>query len=380
MRKKEPAYPFQNLSLEDLPGECWEDIEGFDGEYQISSFGRVKSLRRWRNNGTNGGYYTTERIRRQSVRKSKNRLLGQYTYTIGVTFKRNGISISRSTARYVYATFIKPFDLNDWNQTISYKDGDGRNLHYENLFMTNRSGLNKRSRQLKRCRSWFEQYRLPIRQLTMDGKLIASYVSLQEAAERTGIYFTAIAACVDGRIHQSHGSRWESPLKEKVPVISPGNKKQPFNEYLWRKLGKPRTSRTNPIAAFDLRLKDRKGERWKPVEGLENSFLISNFGRVKSLPRFKEGKLTVWIKGEIKRLVPDGGPNKSPTSLLTSLTKNGKKFQRSVARLVYHHFVKKIDLDDRRIQIGYKNGKYYDLSPKNLFLSRVPGKASTAGR
>jgi hypothetical protein len=38
--------PHQNLSLEDMEGEIWKDIQGYEGYYQISSFGRVKSLSR----------------------------------------------------------------------------------------------------------------------------------------------------------------------------------------------------------------------------------------------------------------------------------------------------------------------------------------------
>lgn len=36
-----------SLDLRDLPGEVWEDIEGFEGKYQVSNKGRVKSLDRW---------------------------------------------------------------------------------------------------------------------------------------------------------------------------------------------------------------------------------------------------------------------------------------------------------------------------------------------
>jgi hypothetical protein len=38
--------PYQNFSLDDMQGEVWKDIEGYEGHYQISSFGRVKSLGR----------------------------------------------------------------------------------------------------------------------------------------------------------------------------------------------------------------------------------------------------------------------------------------------------------------------------------------------
>lgn len=37
---------YQNLSLEDLPNEEWKDIVGYEGLYQVSNLGRVKSLQR----------------------------------------------------------------------------------------------------------------------------------------------------------------------------------------------------------------------------------------------------------------------------------------------------------------------------------------------
>ena len=33
-----------NLNLNNLPDEKWEDIIGFEGLYQVSSYGRIKSL------------------------------------------------------------------------------------------------------------------------------------------------------------------------------------------------------------------------------------------------------------------------------------------------------------------------------------------------
>ena len=36
------CYPFM---LEDLDGEIWRDIKGFEGHYQISNYGRVKSFK-----------------------------------------------------------------------------------------------------------------------------------------------------------------------------------------------------------------------------------------------------------------------------------------------------------------------------------------------
>jgi len=365
---KKNIWPYQNKLQKDLPGELWKDIPGFDGEYEISNMGRVKSLRRWRASGRHTGYYTKEKILQQHVRRKKNQVIGKYTYTVSNTLKKNGKSISKVTARYVYHVFADSFDLENKSLMISYKDFEGRNLHYENLFMTNRSDIQKKSYRSKRSQPKFCEYRLPVRQVAMNGKIIASYVSLKEAEEKTGIGLTAIAACVDGRTYQSHGFRWISPSKKAVHPIAQGDSKKYFNEYLWKKLGKPRTSRAIPIAALNLHPENMKGERWKPIEGLEDAFLISNLGRVKALPRFKEGKMQVWTKGKVKRLIPDGKTSKPTSCLLASFTKKGKKIQQSVGRLVYHHFSKRIDLSNSKVRIGYKNKKHYDLDFKNLFL------------
>lgn len=44
-----PPEHWKNLSLVDIEGEEWKDVVGWEGLYQISNMGRVKSLSRWRN-------------------------------------------------------------------------------------------------------------------------------------------------------------------------------------------------------------------------------------------------------------------------------------------------------------------------------------------
>jgi hypothetical protein len=54
--------PHKNLSLEDIEGEIWKDIEGFEGCYQISNFGRVKSCKRYVRHPKGGELLKKERI------------------------------------------------------------------------------------------------------------------------------------------------------------------------------------------------------------------------------------------------------------------------------------------------------------------------------
>lgn len=64
MKKK--LLPYQNLSLENIEDEIWKDIQGYDGYYQVSNFGRVKSLSR--NVFCGMGYYIKkEKILKQSL-------------------------------------------------------------------------------------------------------------------------------------------------------------------------------------------------------------------------------------------------------------------------------------------------------------------------
>jgi hypothetical protein len=335
MNKK--SYPYQILSLKDLQGEEWRDVPGFDAEYEVSNFGRIKSLRRWRNAGRNQGYYTKEIIRKPILRPSKNNSLNNNTYSIGITLKQDGSSVTTSTARYVYYTFVKPFDLADDKLLISYKDFNGLNLHYKNLILTTRREIMKRVHSANRIHISTKE---KVNQLGLDGKRLATYNSLTEAAFMNGFSISGIRACALGKIFQHKGFKWQYVTR--FSDIEPKQKKAVpiFNKYLWKKLRRPKTFHSNPIPTLNLSPDTLKGEKWKPIEDLDEAYWISNYGRVKTISRFKKGNLNVWTKAIMKRLIPDGKPHHPTSCLLVQLSRNGKKYQQSVGRLVYYYFVK----------------------------------------
>ena len=57
--------PHQNFSLEDMEGEIWKDIEGFEGYFKISNLGRIKSLP-WT---YTGGKYNCLMTKKEFIRK-----------------------------------------------------------------------------------------------------------------------------------------------------------------------------------------------------------------------------------------------------------------------------------------------------------------------
>lgn len=56
---------WQNLILDNLPGEIWKDIQGYENFYQVSNLGRIKSLKRFTKTKR-----VSEKILRQSLRKT----------------------------------------------------------------------------------------------------------------------------------------------------------------------------------------------------------------------------------------------------------------------------------------------------------------------
>lgn len=56
----------QNKNIEDLLGEIWVDVFGYDGIYSVSNFGRIKSETRVVNNGQSGRV-VKERILSQNI-------------------------------------------------------------------------------------------------------------------------------------------------------------------------------------------------------------------------------------------------------------------------------------------------------------------------
>ena len=360
-------WSFENRDLRNIKNEKWKEVPGFDGAYAVSSLGRIKSLRRWRACGHNSGYYTTEIIRKQFLRKRKNDFIKDFSYSIGIALKKDGEPFSYSTARLVYQAFVKDFDIDDKNIAITYKDGDGRNLDYRNLELSNRRAITKKSFSLKRRTSQWQEAKVPVQQLDLDGKLVKTFSSITQAARGTGFSTSAIAACAKGKLYQHKLFRWKYAKRKKDPILQK-NEAEIFNVYLWRKIGRPKTDKTNPIPALNLSPENLPGEKWKAIN-IAEGYYVSNFGRIKRAARLKY-EYNVWMKETIKRLIPDGKEHKGryTSCLLTQISINGQKRQVSVARLVYSHFVKKVDMSEIKTTVKYRNGCFYDLRPQNVFI------------
>jgi NUMOD4 motif len=359
-------YPYQNTNIESLKGERWKPIPGFDDLYEVSNLGRVKSLGRWlpvHFNDTQ--YWRPAKILRQTEHKSFNKNVKENTYVIQVALKCNGLRFNTSTSRYVYYAFVKKFDMENKKNLISMIDNNGRNLHYQNLLLTDARYLLARSEKVKR-RSPFAE-RQVVKQYTLDGKLLVTYESLTNAALKTGYKIAGIYACINKLIYQHKGFIWVSMDKEVAEKTVP--KKSIFHKHLWATLGKPKMDKKNPMPVLNLSIDSLPNEKWKPIEWLDKRYQVSNLGRVQTIPHMSKGN-HMWVKGIIKQFKTDQRLGIKPKCLNCTFTKDEKFVQIKVARLVYYHFVKKFDLADKTITIQYKDGCFFNLDAKNLMLKK----------
>lgn len=108
--------------------EVWKEIPGFEGLYQVSNQGRVKSLAKVIWNGK--GYFT-----------SKEKVLHPNTLAKGyyqVELKKDGKRCCHQVHRLVAMTFIENPSPADLNQ-VNHLNGDKQDNRVENLEWSNNS-------------------------------------------------------------------------------------------------------------------------------------------------------------------------------------------------------------------------------------------------
>lgn len=345
-------YPYEILTLEDLPGEYWKPIPGFEDYYEISSYGRVKSLRRAYINRYGGERVLPEKIRKLKLTTNLNKKIGDLLYSLVITLSYEGQHYSYAVSRLVYHCFVEPFDLTDMDLRVSFKDGDGRNVDYRNLFITNRSALGLHAYESGRAESHLKVLSRPVSQFNGKGELLNQYVSIYEAAKQLGISGSAISAAASGDTFLYKGFVWQ---------------------YGWRKtLRKDKLPRLAADAAPSA--PEYNNEKWKDFPGYEGLYRLSNYGRVKALRKVSGAIYKRWYPERIMQVVFRSAPGEPGTGTgtgMVTLSKNRKKTSFAVARWVYHLFVKPFDIADRNWRIYYKDGDCHNLYYRNLMLKRA---------
>ena len=111
--------------------EIWKPVKGYEGLYEASNYGRIRSIKRATNSG---------RVLKPYISKHNG-----YCY---VSLCKNGQSITKRVHKLVYCAF-NPFvelpDRYDKTRTIDHIDGDKTNNRIENLDICSQSENQKRA-------------------------------------------------------------------------------------------------------------------------------------------------------------------------------------------------------------------------------------------
>jgi hypothetical protein len=366
-------YPFQNTSLINLRGEKWKDIPDFEGIYQVSNFGRVKTLSRELPMPTPGGgmYRVKERIRKAAFHKFLNETLNTPLYILTIALCKERMVYSFAIARLVYCMFKKKFDLADKTIWITYKDGDGRNIHVSNLFASDRQTVRQSSFDRGRAVSHLTVLSKPVTQFDATGNPINFFPSSYAAGKALGINSRSILEVATGEGHMLHGFFWrfgKTTKKLNLSKITGIKLRDTFNASLQKRLKFKNIDRDSPPAFLNLSIDSMKGELWKDVPGFEQLYKISNYGRLKALGRITDGQKR-WKPEHIQRATiyfkVNSKGNKVPGKAFFRMTKDQKKHSIPVAPLVCLLFM---NMPGYKFKIIFKDGNPLNSHCGNLVL------------
>lgn len=169
--------------------EAWRDIQGYEGYYQISSFGRVRSLDRYLR-----AVHNSVQIKRGQIIKQTLMPNGYLMVGLNKNMKR--------IAKYVHRLVAEAFIDNPGRyKEVNHKDEDKTNNTAGNLeWCDHKYNINYGSARKKISKAQLDggYGRIPIVQLK-DGVEIARFASATEAQKTTGIDSSAIRKVCLGR-------------------------------------------------------------------------------------------------------------------------------------------------------------------------------------
>ena len=360
-----------NLSLEDLPGEEWKLIEGFEN-YAVSNHGRVKSLERSFVNSYGGEHKLLDRIMKLQACRYFNKYVKTHFYSVRCNLCIEGRSHGKSVARLVYYHFFEKFDMDDHSFLMSFKDNNQFNVHFSNLEKLTVSRLHSKS--LSTGRGKKGNYQQAVSQYTVNGDFVASYENIYAASKTLGIYPPHILDIINRKRTTAGKFLWftkdYTPTKEDFIPERKSKTEKILNTKLWKRLGQPLIDESNPPACMNLSLKNLPGEKWKPFPDLEKYFAISNKGRIKRLNTWTQNKNKTFLGERIISLFVQKSSSEK-YFLYTKLSCNGKGYNIAITRILYYCFIEKFDLKDRNLVIINENDPQWDLDISKLTLQSV---------
>lgn len=172
--------------------EIWKDIKGYEGLYQVSNFGRIKSVKE----------FNYQKI----LKLSKNDARGGY---MQVVLCKNGVTKMFRVHRLVAMMFLpNPENL----PQVNHKDENKENNSVDNLewctMEYNLEYSDVAHRWVSCGLKQIEKMKKPVCQYDRYGYLIKEYESIRDAERETGVLSQGISRCCMGKQSYSGNFVW----------------------------------------------------------------------------------------------------------------------------------------------------------------------------
>lgn len=185
--------------------EIWKDIPGYEGYYQASNLGNIKSLDRTISN-KRGKYLKKGKIKKLKINK--------YGY-FHIHLDKNGERKWFAVHRLIAITFLK--NPNNFPQ-INHKNEIKTDNRIENLEFCTALFNNTYGTRLKRV-SKKNKLKKVVLKYDLNGNFIKKYSSVSEATKKNNISsISSVSCCCNGKIKQTHGYIFKFK-KEVVPCL-----------------------------------------------------------------------------------------------------------------------------------------------------------------
>lgn len=189
--------------------EVWKDIEGYEGLYQVSNLGRVKSLERINRRGC----VVKEKILKLGICKN-----GHNKDRCNVSLWKDNKGSSQLISRLVAKAFIPNPNPEKFDQ-VNHINEIKTDNRVENLeWCDGKYNMNYGTRT-KRVS---ENNSKPVIQYSLNGEFIAEYKSAIDAKEKTGISNAHIGKCCKNKpkYKTAGGYIWKFKNEEDYPKMT----------------------------------------------------------------------------------------------------------------------------------------------------------------
>ena len=186
--------------------EIWKDIEGYEGIYQVSNLGRVRSLDRYYTKPHPRNGVPTKYFKRGSIITNHTLRNGYTNVMLKFEGGKKNFMVNRLVAKAFVPGYFEGADVN-------HKDCNRQNNHADNLeWMTRRDNLMyNNDKNASAMEQIHRSQRKPIIQMTMDGEYIREWPSIYAAHLALGLDSKSISGACRQRygMKTCGGYRWK---------------------------------------------------------------------------------------------------------------------------------------------------------------------------